>query len=282
MPFWDVLDYCAQGLMNSILKSRMARDHVAELCMLVHHDVDGDLWVKAETNAEGRKIRKTLDLLTNRVARDSDERAAKIIYSIATEATYEVMNMYLRHRALFERIAPRRKLLPCLQSIHPRTANVASEMLRDARLGEQTEDKLRIRSKPWFMSDAPPTVYARAIILSVELNERLESPETQEQHWKPYDREYRLKTCVSPFPNYIRGIDKLPKPISPASVLDYWRKGKEIILYDMPNFHERPEWKNYRGRRYVHGAKKGAIQHAIFKDILIALRTIAGANKRAN
>jgi hypothetical protein len=48
----------------------------------------------------------------------------------------------------------------------------------------------------------------------------------------------------------------------------------------MPNFHLRPEWKKYRERNYREGAKKGAMQHAIFKDILTALKTIAGANKK--
>jgi hypothetical protein len=85
-----------------------------------------------------------------------------------------------------------------------------------------------------------------------------------------------------PFPKYIEGIDVIPVPISPGCVPDYWRKGKEIMLEEMPDFHERPEWKNYRARRYAHGAKRGSIQHAIFKDILIALRTIAGANRCMN
>lgn len=69
--------------------------------------------------------------------------------------------------------------------------------------------------------------------------------------------------------------------MAPDNVLQYWRKGKEIILEDMPDFHLRPEWQKYqKGRNYREGAKKGAIQHAIFKDILIALKTIAGANKK--
>ena len=54
------------------------------------------------------------------------------------------------------------------------------------------------------------------------------------------------------------------------------------MLEEMPDFHERPEWKNYRGRRYAYGAKRGSIQHAIFKDILAALKTIAGGNGGAN
>ncbi len=55
-----------------------------------------------------------------------------------------------------------------------------------------------------------------------------------------------------------------------------------MILEEMPNFHLRPEWQTYRRRSYRNGAKRGTIQHAIFKDILVALRTIAGVNRRAS
>jgi len=49
----------------------------------------------------------------------------------------------------------------------------------------------------------------------------------------------------------------------------------------MPDFYLRPEWNSYHEKRnYKDGGKKGAIQHAIFKDILAALKTIAGANHR--
>jgi hypothetical protein len=54
-----------------------------------------------------------------------------------------------------------------------------------------------------------------------------------------------------------------------------------MILEEMPAFHMRAEWATYRDKRaYQGGAKKGAIQHAIFKDILIALKTIAGSNHK--
>jgi hypothetical protein len=280
--FADTLAYCMDGRTNRTLKSTLAENHAFELFMLLHHDVDGDLWVKTAANAEGRKIRKALDGLADRVARDSDECAAKLLYSIAADAAYEVMNIYVRHRELFDRIAPRRKLLPCLQSIHPRTAGVSSQMRGDARLGEQTDDKFRIGSKGWFVSDAPANVYARAIILHVEFNQLLQPVEVQQGYWKSFDRQHRIRTRVLPFPKYVEGIDQIPTPIAPECVRDYWRKGKEIILDEMPDFHQRPEWKGCRERAYAHGAKRGAIQHAIFKDILMALRTIAGANKRAN
>ena len=56
-----------------------------------------------------------------------------------------------------------------------------------------------------------------------------------------------------------------------------------MILEEMPDFHLRPEWADYRDKRvYQDGAKKGAVQNAIFKDILAALRTIAGSYNRRN
>ena len=91
----------------------------------------------------------------------------------------------------------------------------------------------------------------------------------------------RALSCF-PFPDHLDGINLLPVPITPQSVIDYWHKGKEIVRKEMPNFHLRPEWKSYRDNRtYQAGAKTGATQHAIFKDILAALKTIAGGNKRS-
>jgi len=60
-----------------------------------------------------------------------------------------------------------------------------------------------------------------------------------------------------------------------GTALDYWRTGKAMLREEMPAFHERPEWSSYQTRRYSNGATPGAVQHAIFRDILDALRTIA-------
>ncbi len=82
-------------------------------------------------------------------------------------------------------------------------------------------------------------------------------------------------------PAWTDGLRKLRRPFNREHVLDYWRVGKAMILEELPDFHERPEWAEYRtGRKYAGGAKPGVIQHAIFKDILTALRTIAGAGRR--
>jgi hypothetical protein len=255
-------------------------DHIAELCDLLHDDIDPYLWFN-KTDKEGLAFRQMLETLGKRIAQGKDLRAAEIIYAIATQAAFEVLEMYLRQPDFFNRIAPRRKLLPALLSIHPDTAKVVDQMRSDARLGTRTHHARQVGSKAYFVSDSPTNIYARAIIASVEMNRDLEAIETQQAGWAAFDRKEGVQTVVLPFPKYAQGLDQLPIPITPESVLQYWRKGKEIILEEMSDFHLRPEWQKYReARNYTDGAKKGAIRHAIFKDILIALKTIAGANKR--
>lgn len=280
-PFRDLISHCVCGDTHPDLKKSWGGDHVAELCMLMHGDIDDFLWRKSASN-DGLTMRRLLDKLAERVQTERDIAAAKMIYAIATDAAFEVMDIYLRNREIFDQITPRRNLLPCLHSIHPNTAKVTAMMKRDARLGTQTWQSGVIGSKAWFTSDAPANVYARAIITTIELNQGLEPVEAQQEGWASFDREHRVKTTVLPFPRYIAGIDEIPAPISPENVPQYWRKGKEIMLEEMPHFHRRPEWKNYHQRSYKDGAKPGIIQHAIFKDILAALRTIAGANKGRN
>jgi hypothetical protein len=80
-------------------------------------------------------------------------------------------------------------------------------------------------------------------------------------------------------PKWTKGLERLRDRFNQDSVLGYWRKGKEIMLEEMPDFHLRPEWKSYGSRTYKGGAKAGVIQHAIFKDILHALKTIAGGDR---
>jgi hypothetical protein len=154
-------------------------------------------------------------------------------------------------------------------------------MRRDSRLGEQTDDAWRVGSKAWFVSDKPSNVYARAILNCIRCNLDLSPIWAQQSYRGDFDKEGKIRHIVRPFPKYVEGLEKLPVPIAPDNVLQYWRKGKEIILEEMPDFHLRPEWDNYRNKRaYQSGRKKGAIQHAIFKDILTALKTIAGSNQR--
>ena len=245
--------------------------------MLMHGDIDHFLWHKRSPR-EGLVARKIVDALADRI-RTKDLAAAEMLYAIATYSTFEVMHLYLRNRETFDKIAPRRTLLPSLISIHPNTSKVTSAMKRDARLGTRTWEYPFIGSRSWFTSDTPANVYARSIITGIELNQKLKPIEQQQKDWGPFDRDNGVKTHVLPFPRYIEGIDQIPVPISPETVSQYWQKGKEMILEEMPDFYLRPEWKTYHRRVYKGGVKPGTIRHAIFKDILAALRTIAGANK---
>jgi hypothetical protein len=279
-PFHEMIDFSVHGNAPAPFIASRADDHVAELCGLMQRDVY-DFWRTKVATPEGVAVRKIVDSLSDRIRTERDLLAAETLWSIATYAAFEVMDLYLRNRQLFDKISSRRALLPSLMSIHPNTAKVMARMSKDARLGSLTFESRQIGSKAWFTSNIPANVYARAIITSVEFNQNLEPLETQQKRWKSFDRQHRVTTRVLPFPNYIEGIDEIPFPISPECVPDYWRKGKEIMLEEMPDFHERPEWKNYGERHYANGAKRGAIRHAIFKDILIALRTIAGGNRAA-
>ena len=102
--------------------------------------------------------------------------------------------------------------------------------------------------------------------------------------WDEEKKRLELPSYVGSYeilPAWTRSLAGLRRPFNQRHVLDYWRTGKEMILEEMPDFHLRPEWQKYLDdRNYQHGAKAGAVQHAIFKDILSALKTIAGSHHR--
>ena len=248
--------------------------------MLLHDGIDRSLWHR-DALKEGRQARNILDRLDKRLAQFRCVKAADTIFAIAVQASFEVLRMYLRDRETFETIAPHHKLLPLLASIHPGTAKISVQMRADAKLGSKTDESRQINSRAWFMNDAPTHVYARAIIESVKFNRELETISCQEKKWKEFDKKAGVQTVLLPFPKYVEGLDRLPYYITPDRVMAYWRKGKEMVHEEMPDFHLRPEWAIYRNKRaYQGGAKKGAIQNAIFKDILAALKTIAGCYQR--
>jgi hypothetical protein len=275
-PFRNILDFCIRGTSHPVLQTCCVNDHIAELCDLLLDDTDSILW---SGGTEGEAARKLMFDLEDRVMTQNDLRAAETLYAIATQAAYEVLRLYLRHRDVFDRITPRRKLLPTLYSIHPGTAKVVERMKSDSRLGTQTDHARQVGSKAYFVSDNPANIYARAIVECVDSNLELEPLPCQQWRWKKFDKKERLRTVLLPFPKYLEGLERLPS-FSSASVMAYWRKGKEIIREEMPEFHLRPEWANYHRRYYQTGSKTGAVQNAIFKDILAALRTIAGSNHR--
>ena len=278
-PFDQLIDFCVRGNTNPVLQTCEAGDHIAELCMLLHNGIDRSLWDRTALK-EGLQARNLLDFLDERLSKHGCLKAADTIFAIAVQATFEVLRMYLRNREVFDKIAPHHKLLPLLASIHPGTSEISARMEADAKLGSKTDESRQIHSRAWFMNDAPAHIYARAIIESVKFNRELEPISLQESRWQKFDEKEGLQTVVQPFPKYVEGLNRLPYYISPECVLDYWRKGKEMIREELPDFHLRPEWESYRRRRYKTGFKPGAVQHAIFKDILAALRTIAGSNHR--
>jgi len=112
------------------------------------------------------------------------------------------------------------------------------------------------------------------------LEEILAKGQRTEEQKQEMRRTYRDAYRI--LPKWTKGLEKLRERFRQDSVLGYWRKGKEIMLEEMPDFHLRAEWKTYHSRTYKDGAKDGVIQHAIFKDILHGLKTIAGANKCTN
>jgi hypothetical protein len=275
--FVELIGFCARGKSHPVLQTCKVDDHVAELSDLLHDDVDPFLWF---IDGKGAVARKIMSDLYDKVMAQNDLRAAGTLYAIASQAAFEVLGLYLRRRDIFNRIAPRRKILPALFSIHPGTAKVVGQMRADSQLGTLTKHARQVGSKAYFISDTPANVYARAIITSVEMNSHLEPISQQQANWAEFDEEEHVRTLILPFPKYVAGLDKFPVPISPASVMQYWRKGKEMIREELPEFHLRTEWANYRRRHYQTGSKTGAVQNAIFKDILAALRTIAGSNQR--
>jgi hypothetical protein len=231
------------------------------------------------------------------------ERAAWQLYHDAIEATASLLRFRKRNPALFRKVASQLLFLPCLKSRHPGAETFNRRLFDLSRCGESWRLNPRhLVRQSW------PVRYAYAIINTIDLT--LDTFEPRLPEWAqlygfgikhpltPGEKEaalasmnlsaiakYRIRQAQEGayliLPLWTKGLEKLRRPFNTDHVLDYWRTGKELILEEMPDFHEGPEWADYRNRRaYQTGAKRGAIQHAIFKDILAALRTIAGANQK--
>jgi hypothetical protein len=235
-----------------------------------------------------------------------EERRAWRLCHDAIEATSNLLELYGENPQLFQKVASKLSFLPCLMSWHPDAERFNRHLYEFSQLGQQSMYcELRHNAKhlvrqPW------PVRYAYAIIATIDLtldtygemlplwaeipgygvrhpisSDEIEAAlarmgcnqEKKEQIRQEYRGAYRI------LPKWTKGLEKINQPISKESVLDYWRTGKEMILEEIPNFHERSEWKDYYRRQYKDGAKPGAVQHAIFKDILAALKTIAGVNR---
>ncbi len=237
----------------------------------------------------------------------AEEREACRLFQASLEATGSLLDLYRNSPQMFQRIASQLSFLPCLMSWHPDAERFNRQLLEFSRLGQNSmygelqKNPRHIAEQTW------PVRYAYAIMATIDLTldtyedrlplwaeaygygvkhpiplsaykntmERMGWDEAKQRRELPkYRGSYRV------LPVWTKSLKNLHRPFNTNHVLDYWRTGKNMILEEMPHFHLRPEWQSYHYRHYRTGAKAGAIQHAIFRDILSALRTIAGTNKR--
>ena len=173
---------------------------MAEIFDLVGFDTDEYFWW-GPAGSDGKKAHLILHKLEDRIFKDHDLKAAEAMYAIATRSAFEVLSIYLRDRVLFDKIAPQRRILPSLFSIHPGTEAVVRQMRSASRLGTETGEARLIGSKPFFLSDKAANIYARAIINSVESNQHLDYLEIQQKSWKGFDRKEGSAPSCGPFPN---------------------------------------------------------------------------------
>lgn len=231
------------------------------------------------------------------------------VYGEAIEATQGLLELHRKNPSLFQEIARQFSVLPCLMSRHPAADEFNRRLFEFSHIGENS---LLCQQGPHgrhYAHQSWPVRYAYALITTIDLTldtyadrlpmfaefyrygikhpihpedteEILRKGKWTEEQKEEIRRNYRDAYRI--LPRWAKGLLRLRRPFSQDSVIQYWRKGKEMMLEEMPDFHQRPEWKSYRTRKYKDGAKVGTIQHAIFKDILAALRTIAGPNKGAN
>lgn len=240
-------------------------------------------------------------------ALSDSERAAWRVFHDAIEATSRLMELYKEDGALFRQIASTLSVLPCLMSWHPNAAAFNRQLLKLSGSGENSLCGNLAHKAAHLARQSWPVRYAYAIISTIELT--LDTDSENLAGWAEV-YSYGVKYEVDPaeieatlarmncseekkqelreehkgayriLPKWTKGLTDISQPMTSSNVLSYWRKGKEMILEEMPDFHLRPEWKKHRdGRKYANGAKKGAIQHAIFKDILVAMKTIAKTNE---
>jgi hypothetical protein len=239
----------------------------------------------------------------------SEERKAWRLYCDALEATRDLFELYKSDVSLFRKLSAQMMLLPCFLSRHPDNERFSRHFLSDSFLARKSMES-GCQPKPQHLArQSWPIRYAYAIIETIDLT--LDTYEDRLPVWAEiyghgikhpipisvYEEAARkmgmseeMKRLELPsyagsykiLPAWTKTLEKLRRPFNPAHVLDYWHTGKAMMQEELPDFHLRPEWENYRRRRYKTGSKPGTVQHAIFKDILAALRTIAGSNHRRN
>jgi hypothetical protein len=231
------------------------------------------------------------------------------LFRKALEATDNLLELYSTNLPLFQKIAGQLSFLPSLISWHPDNERFNRELRRASQLGQIRMEGGSQPIPQHLAHQSPPMRYAYAIIQTIDLT--LDTYEERLPVWieiygygvkhpipmsvyeevaKKMGMDEETKRLELPayvgsyeiLPAWTKTLQKLRRPFNSEHVLGYWRAGKAMILEEMPDFHMRPEWDSYRSKRkYQNGAKIGAVQHAIFKDILSALRTVAGSNRRS-
>lgn len=235
-----------------------------------------------------------------------EERNGWRTFHDAVSRTHDLLQLRQRDPALFRKIASRFSVLPCFMSRHPSAAAFNRELLTTSDLGMESLFCEQARHAGHYAHQCWPVRYAYALIFTIDVTmdtwadllpdyaaqygygipHPIDSAEIEAvlsagsytakqkvQFRRKYENAYRI------IPAWARTLQSVCRPLCPNSVIDYWRKGKEIISEELPDFDLRPEWASYRGRTYPRGAKRGSIRHAIFKDILTAFRTIAGGQQ---
>ncbi|MGA2241544.1 MAG: hypothetical protein ABSH11_05845 [Verrucomicrobiota bacterium] len=240
-----------------------------------------------------------------------EEREAWKLFRDAIQATGNLLDFYKEDLPLFQKVAGELMFLPCFLSRHPDNPRFNQVFLENSRLSQHNMASAREPKRAHLARQSWPVRYAYAIINAIDLTldtygedlplwseiygygvrhpiplETYEAAaktmgwdeEKIRKELRKYEGRYQILPC------WTKSLEKLRRPFNTAHAIDYWRIGKEMILEEMLDFHTRPEWADYRDehkRTYQGGAKTGAIRHAIFKDILLALHTIAGTNKRS-
>ena len=235
----------------------------------------------------------------------SKDREAWETFRDALKSVLMLQEFRDREPAAFRRVARQLNLLPTFAAWHPDAEPANRKLLRECGLGHESLNEFA--KHPQHAAQQSPAVrYAYTLIGTIDLT--LDNSGDELERWGElygfgvrHDVAEEVESCLAKMalsqgeraklrehhrgayrilPLWTRDLLKLERPFGPGSVRDYWRIAKALIREEMPRFHERPEWRAVRDRHYSGGAKPGAIQNAIFKDIRKAMETIAGSHRR--
>ncbi len=231
------------------------------------------------------------------------ERLAWSLYGKALELTRDLFDLYKTDAALFQKLAGQMTFLPVFLTHHPDNERFNRHFLQISQLAQEGMKNGCQRIPQRLARQSWPIRYAHAIRETIDSTldsyadespiwaERYQCAVKPPSRLRPWEKAARNPSGDEArkrwgFPSYAdshkilprwtKTLEHLRRPFNSEHVLDYWRTGKAMVMEELPGFHLRPEWEGYRRRHYKTGSKRGAVQHAIFKDILAALRTIAG------